>query len=163
DPTGERTLGIITKPDCLLHGLDSENQFLRLARNKDIYFKLGWHILKNQSFKEAKFSIKKQNSSESAYFQKSIFGILFSNYIGIKSLVNCLSRLLFSYIQQALSRLQKELDEALENNKKEIFIIGEARTSPENCKMFLTQLGLSFYKICKAAVNSYYKEEYFIS
>ncbi|OJJ98558.1 hypothetical protein ASPACDRAFT_31487, partial [Aspergillus aculeatus ATCC 16872] len=136
DPTGERTLGIITKPDRLPHSSDSETQFL------------GWHILKIRSFEEAEFSIDERNSSESAYFRKSIFETLPPDYVGIKSLVDRLSRLLFSHVQQALPRLQEELDKALENNRKEISVMGEARTSPEDCKIFLTRLGLSFYEIC---------------
>ncbi|GFG16990.1 conserved hypothetical protein [Aspergillus lentulus] len=163
DPKGERTLGIITKPDRLPPGSDTENQFFRLAKNEDIYFELGWHILKNRSFEEAEFSTQERNSSESTFFRKSIFGTLPPEHVGISSLVNRLSRLLFSHVQQALPRLQEELDEALENNRKEIFVMGESRTSPDECKMFLTRLGLNFYEICKAAVNGHYEGQYFMS
>lgn len=163
DPKGERTLGIITKPDRLPPGSDTENQFLRLARNEDIYFELGWHVLKNRSFEEAGFSIQERNSSETAYFRKSVFGTLTPAQVGIKSLVNRLSKLLFSHVQQALPRLQEELDEALENNRKEVSVMGEPRTSPEECKIFLTRLGLNVYEICKAAVNGHYEGQYFIS
>ena len=40
DPKGDRTLGIITKPDLLPSGSGSETAFLELARNEDIFFKL---------------------------------------------------------------------------------------------------------------------------
>jgi GTPase SAR1 family protein len=163
DPKGERTLGIITKPDRLPPGSDTENAFLRLAKNEDIYFTLGWHILKNRSFEEAESSIQERNSSESIYFRKLIFGTLPPAHVGISSLVNRLSRLLFSHVQQALPRLQEELDEALDNIKKEVSIMGEPRATPEECRMFLTQLGLNFYEICKAAVNGHYEGEYFKS
>ncbi|EFX05269.1 GTP-binding protein [Grosmannia clavigera kw1407] len=43
DPQGERTLGVITKPDRLSAGSGSETKFLELARNGDVFFKLGWH------------------------------------------------------------------------------------------------------------------------
>ncbi|KAL2810363.1 P-loop containing nucleoside triphosphate hydrolase protein [Aspergillus cavernicola] len=163
DPKGERTLGIITKPDRLPPGSDTENQFFRLAKNEDIFFELGWHVLKNRSFEEAEFSIQERNSSEMSYFRKSIFGTLPPAHVGVRSLVNRLSRLLFSHVQQALPRLQEELDEALEYNRKELSVMGEPRTSSEECKMFLTRLGLNFYEICKAAVNGHYEGQYFIS
>jgi hypothetical protein len=53
-PDGSRTLGIITKPDDLPPGSDSEKSFVSLARNEEkvITFKLGWHVLKNRGFKE---------------------------------------------------------------------------------------------------------------
>lgn len=58
DPKGERTLGIITKPDRLPPGSDTENGFLQLAKNEDIFFTLGWHVLKNRSFEEGQLLIQ---------------------------------------------------------------------------------------------------------
>ena len=52
DPKGHRTLGIITKPDFLSPDSDNEASWLDLAQNKDIFFELGWHILKNRSDKD---------------------------------------------------------------------------------------------------------------
>ncbi|KND92419.1 Interferon-induced GTP-binding protein Mx [Tolypocladium ophioglossoides CBS 100239] len=40
DPSGIRTLGLITKPDTLDEELDSEAAYVQLAQNK-----LGWHVL----------------------------------------------------------------------------------------------------------------------
>jgi hypothetical protein len=40
DPKGDRTLGIITKPDRLPPRSGSESKFLELARNEDVFFKL---------------------------------------------------------------------------------------------------------------------------
>ena len=163
DPKGERTLGIITKPDRLPPGSDTENGFLRLAKNEDIFFTLGWHVLKNRSFEEGQLSIQERNSSEIMYFRKSTFGSLPPAHVGISSLVNRLSRLLFSHVQQALPQLQEDLDGALDNIEKELSIIGEARATPEECRIFLSQLGLNFYEICKAAVNGHYEGNYFQS
>jgi hypothetical protein len=48
DPDGERTLGLITKPDTLDVGSDSEQAYFELARNRDVKFRLGWHVLRNR-------------------------------------------------------------------------------------------------------------------
>ena len=48
DPDGQRTLGIITKPDYL-KSRTSETVWIELAQNKNVYFELGWHMLKNRS------------------------------------------------------------------------------------------------------------------
>lgn len=48
DPKGERTLGIITKPDQLEDDPELKKTFLNLAQNKEIKLQLGWHILKNR-------------------------------------------------------------------------------------------------------------------
>jgi GTPase SAR1 family protein len=161
DPKGERTLGIITKPDRLHPGSETEDAFLRLAKNEDIYFTLGWHILKNRSYEEAEVSIQERNGSEANFFRQSRFGTLPPEQIGIGSFTDRLSKMLFSHVQQALPRLHQELDEALEDISKELAVIGESRASPEECKIFLAQLALSFYEICKAAVNGHYEGDYF--
>jgi len=41
DPDGLKTLGIITKPDTLHIGSESEKAFIELAENKDVQFRLG--------------------------------------------------------------------------------------------------------------------------
>ena len=50
DPKGARTLGLITKPDTLYHGSDSERAYVELAQNKDVTFHLGWHVLRNRDY-----------------------------------------------------------------------------------------------------------------
>uniref|UniRef100_A0A093UWQ9 Interferon-induced GTP-binding protein Mx n=1 Tax=Talaromyces marneffei PM1 TaxID=1077442 RepID=A0A093UWQ9_TALMA len=161
DPKGERTLGIITKPDRLHPGSETEDAFLRLAKNEDIYFTLGWHILKNRSYEEAEFSIQERKDSESKFFRQSRCGTLSPAHIGISSLVDRLSKMLFSHVQQALPLLHEELDEALGRINKELAAIREPRASPDECKIFLAQLALNFYEVCKAAVNGHYEDSYF--
>lgn len=48
DPQGARTLGIVTKPDYLKPNSKDERVWMDLIQNKNIYFRLGWHILKNR-------------------------------------------------------------------------------------------------------------------
>jgi hypothetical protein len=45
DPNGQRTLGIITKPDTLSKGSKSEKEFVHLAQNENVKFRLGWHVV----------------------------------------------------------------------------------------------------------------------
>ncbi|KAH7069204.1 P-loop containing nucleoside triphosphate hydrolase protein [Paraphoma chrysanthemicola] len=66
DPEGERTLGIITKPDRLPSGSGSESAYINLARNEDIFFKLGWHMVKNRSFEEGASSFEERNALEAS-------------------------------------------------------------------------------------------------
>ncbi|PMD54998.1 uncharacterized protein K444DRAFT_645836 [Hyaloscypha bicolor E] len=45
--SGNRTLGIIIKPDTLILGSESKAIYISLIRNQDVEFYLGWHVLKN--------------------------------------------------------------------------------------------------------------------
>lgn len=47
DREGQRTLGIITKPDYLRSDASRAN-WIKLAENKSVYFELGWHMLRNR-------------------------------------------------------------------------------------------------------------------
>ena len=161
DPEGDRTLGIITKPDRLPRGSGSEQAFLGLARNEDIFFKLGWHVLKNRSYEEGSNSFEQRNFSETMYFRKSNFSTLSKEYVGITSLRNRLSQLLFDHVKQELPKLRKDLEEAFTETQLLLAAMGTSRATPQECKAFLTQLSLDFYEVCKAAVNGHYEGEYF--
>ncbi|KAK1043646.1 hypothetical protein LTR74_018407 [Friedmanniomyces endolithicus] len=63
DPKGKRTIGIITKPDFLEPDSVNEASWIEPAENKDIFFELGWHILKNRSDKEASKSSAERNAA----------------------------------------------------------------------------------------------------
>lgn len=92
DPDGDRTLGIITKLDRLEPGSSSEQAFLGLARDEDVFFKPGWHALKNRKYDERSRSFKERNASEAEYFRTSIFKSLPCDSHGICALRECFAR-----------------------------------------------------------------------
>lgn len=161
DPQGDRTLGIITKPDRLSAGSGSESKFIELARNEDVFFRLGWHVLKNRSYEEANASLEERKVSELKYFRNSRFNSLAKENVGIDSLRDRLSLLLFDHVKQELPQLRRDLEEALGDAQKELTLLGSRRSKANECKTFLTQLSLNYYEICKAAVNGYYEGQYF--
>jgi hypothetical protein len=163
DPDGERTLGIITKPDRLIPGSGMEKAYFDLARNEDVHFTLGWHVLKNRAFEETSNSFMERNASEAAFFRKSLFKALPKQDVGIDSLRDRLSKLLFHHVQHELPKLQEDLQEALTEAKVQLKILGTSRSTAQECKEYLTQLSLDFCEICKAAANGHYEGDYFTS
>ena len=161
DPEGDRTLGIITKPDRLPSGSGSEQAFLGLARNEDIFFKLGWHVLKNRSYEEGSSSFEQRTMSEISYFRRSNFSTLPKECVGITSLRDRLSQLLFDHVKQELPKLGKDLEEAFTETQLHLDALGNRRKTPQECKAFLTQLSMDLYEVGKAAVNGHYEGEYF--
>ena len=163
DPEGNRTLGIITKPDRLDSGSGSETAFIALAQNQDIHFKLGWHVLKNRKFDERDFSLMERNASEDTYFRTSNFKCLPDDCVGIDALRIRLSKLLFEHVRQELPKLRSDLEEALTAASMQLNVMGERRSTSVDCRKFLTQLSLAYYESCKAAVDGHYEGEYFNS
>ncbi|KAJ2993562.1 hypothetical protein NUW58_g1803 [Xylaria curta] len=185
DPQGNRTLGIITKPDIPPHDSGSQNAFLELARNENVFFKLGWHVLRNRKFEESANSLIERNQAEAKFFRASKFKSLPKECVGINALrtrvirryhldspvepsprilalvTTRLSVLLFEHVKQELPKLRQDLEEALREAEEERDLLGAPRSSSEECRSYLAQLSLGYYELCKAAVNGYYEGDFF--
>ncbi|KAI0440050.1 interferon-induced GTP-binding protein Mx [Xylaria telfairii] len=161
DPHGDRTLGVITKPDIPPPGSGSESKFLELARNENVFFKLGWHVLRNRKFEESAFSLFERNYSETTFFRTSAFKSLPKECVGIDALRTRLSVLLFEHVKQELPKLKQDLEVALRESQEQRKLLGAPRSKTEDCKSYLAQLSLDYYQLCKAAVNGHYEGDFF--
>ena len=72
DPKGIRTIGLITKPDALDAGSDSEAAYVRLAQNEDVSFRLGWHVLKNRDYQMRDAVSSERDAAEESFFQSGV-------------------------------------------------------------------------------------------
>ena len=161
DPEGNRTLGVITKPDRLPPGSGTEDAFIALARNEDVFFKLGWHVVKNREYEESHFSIEERNASEARFFRTSNFQTLPSDCCGVDSLRVRLSSLLFDHVKRELPNLRRDLDAALAETDAELDKLGASRSTAIECRNYLTSLSLRCLEITGAAVNGHYESAYF--
>ena len=161
DAEGDRTLGIITKPDRLDSGSGSEAAFIGLAQNHDVHFKLGWHVLKNRKFDESKFSLMERNAAEDKFFRTSNFKCLPTDCVGIEALRFRLSKLLFEHVRKELPTLRSDLEAELASMNEKLKLMGARRSTPADCKTYLTQLSQDCHEVCKAAVNGHYEGDYF--
>jgi hypothetical protein len=100
DKDGKRTLGIITKPDYLRPGSSNERTWLDLAQNNDIYFELGWHMLKNRGESEIDTSFPARNAAEKSFFGTGQYRSLPEGDKGIATLRSKLSKLLFKHLKK---------------------------------------------------------------
>lgn len=99
--------------------------------------------------------------SEIRYFRKSDFFTLPKKCVGITSLRDRRSQLLFDHVKQKLPKLRKDLKEAFTDTQLLLDAMSDRRATPQECKAFLSQLSLHLYKIGKVAVNGHHEGEYF--
>lgn len=163
DQDGERTLGVITKPDRLPRGSGSERSFIELAKNQDIFFKLGWHVVKNRSFEENDYDFQQRNQSEDTYFRTSNFRELPADDFGIEKLRSRLSSLLFEHVKRELPKLKDDLQSALSEQQAQLNKMGDSRSSVIECKNFLFQLSQQYRDVCEAGVKGNYDGPFFQS
>ncbi|GKZ52108.1 hypothetical protein AbraIFM66951_011902, partial [Aspergillus brasiliensis] len=74
DPSGNRTLGVITKPDTLVANSESERMFISLAKNRDVEFRLGWHALKNMDTDQGSCTLSDRDKEERDFFSQGAWG-----------------------------------------------------------------------------------------
>ncbi|KAK3617636.1 hypothetical protein LTR56_025148 [Elasticomyces elasticus] len=94
DPDGMRTLGLITKPDTLSKDSDSEAAYITMAQNKDVVFRLGWHVLRNRSFETRDVSAEARDLEETRFLESGPWASLNPSTVGIRSLKPRLSNIL---------------------------------------------------------------------
>lgn len=161
DTKGARTLGIITKPDFLRPDSENESTWLDLARNKDIYFELGWHFLKNRADDQHSISFAQRNLEEQAFFRAGNYASLSQSMMGINSLRDRLSQLLFDHLRRALPDLEDELNTMLSKTVAELEVLGKCRDSLADQRVFLAELATLASNIIRMGCDGIYEAPFF--
>ena len=161
DPSGNRTLGVITKPDSLVVGSESEAQFASLAKNQEVDFRLGWHILKNMDSEKGKSDLAERDMEELQFFSQGVWGGMSRSLVGINSLRARLSKLLLGQIAAELPSLIDEIQSRREESCRRLEKLGEPRTTLDEQKSYLLHISQSFQTLVKAAVDGTYNEPFF--
>ena len=161
DPQGLRTLGIVTKPDTLSPGSALEKDFLSLARNEDVKFQLGWHVVRNLDTGGGGSNTVDRDEQEALYFQESNFKNLSSRCVGIVSLRKRLSQVLFDQVRAELPRLMEDIESGIAVCQSALERLGPSRTSIEEQQAFLIELSQEYSALCKDAIRGDYEDPFF--
>ena len=167
DRKGERTLGIITKPDALIPHSDRERLFLELARNEPIKLKLGWHVVRNTDMdnpnEAGRTSIEERQKREDAFFQKTVFKADPSVEldVGTPNLRIRLSKLLFEQVRDSIYPLLKEIEHGIRRCQSELDKLGEERSTAESQRKFLGKLSARFHQLCRDGIRGDYGDDFF--
>jgi len=161
DPDGDRTLGIITKPDTLHAGSDSERQFFELAENRDVSFRLGWHVLKNRDYNNRNCTDEERDLAEEDFFSKGIWTSLPPTQVGIRSLRPRLSRVLTDQILVELPGLIRDVEAGVNDCKGRLDRLGGPRATVHQQRKYLHKASNDFTELIRAAVKGFYDHEFF--
>ncbi|KAF3066704.1 Interferon-induced GTP-binding protein Mx1 [Trichoderma lentiforme] len=159
DPLGQRTVGIITKPDLINHG--SEAKIALVAKNKDnIKLKLGFFLLKNPSPAELKecVTMAARSNLERRFFSGPAWANqnLDMSRVGAENLRIFLQDLLDTHIERELPKVREEIKKLLAERDAELRSLGEARPTTDLIRNFLTALSMRFYELLQAALDGNY-------
>ncbi|KAL8852805.1 MAG: hypothetical protein Q9221_002314 [Calogaya cf. arnoldii] len=161
DPEGLRTMGIVTKPDTLIPGSDSEKLFIGLLRNEDVVFRLGWHVLRNRDFNTKDSSPEERDQEEKDFFSKGVWTSLPADIVGINSLRPRLSNVLRNQIITVLPSLIKDVERGIGDCNARLHRLGDTRETLQEQRQYLIRTSQRFSTLVRAAVDGVYDDEFF--
>ena len=161
DPAGVRTLGLITKPDTLDAGSDSERAYLTLAANKDVVFKLGWHVLKNRSYEMRNASSAERDEAEDEFFSQGVWTSIDPAHLGVRSLKPRLSNILKDQILHQLPGLLRDVESGISDCQARLKQLGSPRTTIAEQRRYLSRVSQEFSNLMKEAVDGLYSNPFF--
>lgn len=159
DRYGERTIGIITKPDLLNAG--TESRIAALAKNRDTTrLKLGFFLLKNPSPSDlaAGYRCQDREHHERTYFATSPWKEqdLEADRTGIAPLREFLQRLLDQHIERELPKVRQEINRLVKKTEVDLASLGDARPTPGHLRIFLSRIAMHFHSLTAAALHGDY-------
>ncbi|KAK1961982.1 vacuolar sorting protein VPS1 [Colletotrichum sublineola] len=159
DPDGQRTVGIITKPDLINAG--NEDKLAKIAKNQgSIKLKHGFFLLKNPSPAEIKAWDAKLNRSE---LETKFFTLpgwkaqdLDITRVGIENLKVFLQELLDEHLEKEMPKVKVEIQRVLASKEDELEAMGPERRSLSDIRSFMTHLSMRYYTLAQAALEGNY-------
>lgn len=153
--------GIITKPDTLAPGSDNEASFACLARNEEVEFRLGWHILKNMDSDQVVSTLTKRDEDEKAFFSEGIWQQLPEYLLGISELRRRLSKVLLQQIAAELPNVIREIETKTGACHERLSKLGQPRSTEKEQGIYLMQMSQRFQTLVKASVDGTYNDPFF--
>jgi GTP-binding protein EngB required for normal cell division len=161
DPTGQRTLGLITKPDTLDEGSDSERFYFELAENKEVRFRLGWHVLRNRDFNSKDSSTEERDKAEARFFETGIWNALSVDQTGVHTLKPRLSKILKDHIVAQLPDVLAQIKDGINECTTRLKTLGASRASAQEQRRYLLHVSQSFSTLVRAAIDGQYSDAFF--
>ncbi|XP_071393378.1 interferon-induced GTP-binding protein Mx [Centroberyx affinis] len=122
DPDGERTLGILTKPDLVDKG--TEETVVDIVHNEVIHLKKGYMIVRCRGQKEIteKVSLSEATEREKEFFKEHAFlrTLYDEGHATIPKLAEKLTLELVHHIEKSLPRLEEQIEEKLAQTQAEL-------------------------------------------
>ncbi|KAI0009631.1 P-loop containing nucleoside triphosphate hydrolase protein [Xylariaceae sp. FL0662B] len=156
-----RTLGLITKPDTLDVGSSSESEYFELAQNKDVKFRLGWHVVRNRDFKTKNYTNEERDQIEAEFLNQGIWAGLPRAQKGVAALRTRLSEVLKNQILGQLPDVIREIEQGLEDCSSKVEKLGTARHTLAEQRKYLLNISHQFSHLIKAAIDGVYSDKFF--
>lgn len=154
DPSGERTLGVLTKPDLVDKG--AEQDIIDLVRGKRHELKLGYCVVRNRSQQDRGVSPADRHRTEQAFFQTQPWASLGKDRVGISALYPRLRDLLSQITRREFPKVTREISKHLTACEEELSSLGPSRETPEQQRRYLLDIAVKFQEVTSHALEARY-------
>lgn len=163
DPSRQRTLGIITKPDLAGPGSQDEKKCLQLVRGQESMHRLelGWHVLRNLPEGREGERAEVRDAEEESFFRTGTWSSIASKSRGASQLRKKLSQVLQQHIQRTLPDLIEEIKSQLSNRQQILEQLGRPLTEPNEQRTYLLEIADQFQRLARDGVEGRYGDEFF--
>jgi conserved oligomeric Golgi complex subunit 4 len=152
DPSGERTLAVLTKPDTLTEK-SSKSAVCDLILGKKNPLTLGYYVVRNRGADDD----GTQALDEAEFFDQAPWNTLPAKRVGAEALKTRLGELLNHIAKREFPKLRKDISEKLEAAKKRLNNLGLSRHSEREQRSYLGGIASKFQDIVNAALHAQYQ------
>eukprot|EP00903_Cladosiphon_okamuranus_P010659 g10077.t1 len=161
DPEGDRTIGVLTKPDLI--GPGNEEEAAAVLKNVRKPLKLGYVMVKCRSQRDIDQGMdnKESLSSEATFFrQQPVFKGLPSSFFGVPNLTRRLTDLLVGRIKAALPSIKWEIQSQLVKADAELkpMVKGVPQNAAE-CHTSLMKIVSDYCRLLRQSARGYYRDD----
>ncbi|KAI4175456.1 MAG: hypothetical protein LQ343_001656 [Gyalolechia ehrenbergii] len=159
DPKGQRTLGVLTKPDLVDKG--AEGNALDLMRGTTHKLNLGWSMVKNPSQRELKMEGKlDRHALEQAFFKSQApWSTLDKDKVGVHSLRLRLVELLTEIVRREFNHVRMDVMLNLQDCERKLAAMGPYRETRVQQHRYLLDLATKFQGMTTQALDSHYEHD----
>jgi hypothetical protein len=155
DKTGERTLGILTKPD-LVNERSAKFAVCSLVEGKRKPLTLGYYIVRNRGGDDDDDDVSSNLRLRDAMFDELPWSSLPPDRVGIVALRGRLQELLGHITDRAFPKLRSETRQMLEDAQEKLNELGPPRRTEREQQQYLVAVAGKFQNLVRAALDADY-------
>ncbi len=160
DPSGQRTMGILTKPDLVDKG--AEQDIIELVRGRKNKLKLGYSVVRNRGQQDRNATLAERHSMESEFFKAKPWSSLDKDRVGISTLSPRLRDLLGRITRREFPTVVREITNRLLTCEEELRDLGPSRQTQEQQRRYLLGIATRFQEITTYALEAQYGRHQFL-
>lgn len=161
DPKGDRTLGIITKPDALHSGSNTLYTFQDLLMDQGTRFKLGWNVLRNRDYKTRTSTTEERDKAEELFFQNDDWKKIAKDRLGVQAIRKRLSDILFAHILKELPQLLQDVQDGITGCEQRLNSLGTSRYTLAAQRIYLVDASQKFATLMDDSIKGKYHAAFF--